>query len=413
MRQGRIFITKKSFVVIWVAFYLLAVLSPQLKVLRGNSDFLDKYTAARLLLSGQSENLYAVEAQKSMQSQILLSLNSDLKFAGGLLLFSHPPFVALMYAAVGWLSYAQAFLVWNLLSSVCFVTGVAQLVRHYRIHSSKDLEVLGLACLMYLPVFATLLQGQNTSVAFLCLVLAFRSFKGRKDFHGGLLLSLVLMKFQILPVSLLVLLLKKRWLALLGFLVGGVCLGAVSLFVVGPTGLLDYLKLLREMSGWVGVYGVNPIGANCLRGQMYLLFPSSMPNIRLVMTLFFNTLFVTIALICWRGNWDPESRGFDLKFALLIVVGLLVAPQINFHDLAFLLIPGVMLFHVADFELEQPLVRWVLFAVGFPLQILSFMILPIVPIQLNVVGLILLTSVLFNTIRSGRMNELSQELSGS
>jgi hypothetical protein len=103
-----------------------------------------------------------------------------------------------------------------------------------------------------------------------------------------------------------------------------------------------------------------------------------------------------------EGNWNSESRGFDLKFALLIVVGLLVAPQINFHDLVFLLIPGVMLFHVADFELEQPSVRWILFAVGFPLQILSFMILPIVPIQLNVVGLVVLTSVLFSAIRAKR-----------
>jgi hypothetical protein len=57
VQQERIFITKKGFVVIWATSYLLALLSPQLKILRGNSDFFDKHTAARLLLSGQGEDL--------------------------------------------------------------------------------------------------------------------------------------------------------------------------------------------------------------------------------------------------------------------------------------------------------------------------------------------------------------------
>lgn len=377
----------------------MALLSPQLNILRGNCDFLAKYTAARMLVSGRGENLYHFETQTEVQSQILLSLNSDVKFAGGLLLFSHPPFVSVMYLAVAWLSYVQAFLAWNVLSGACLVTGIARLVRHYQIQSPADLEALVLSCLFFMPVPATLLQGQSTSVAFLCLVLAFLNLKRGREFRGGLWLSLVLMKFQLLPLLLLILAVKRRAMALLGFTAGGLCLAAVSLLVVGPQGLLGYLTLLGQMSGWVDLYGVNPIGANCLRGQMYLLFYPAMPSLALVLTLLFNMIFVTLALVCWKGHWKPESSDFDLKFALMVVAGLLIAPQINFHDLMFLLLPGVILFRFADLELGRLPVRWILFTVGFPLQILSFMALPIVPIQLNVVGLIVVTAMLFHSIR--------------
>lgn len=400
MKENQFSLRSRAYVLIWAAFYIMALFSPQLRVLKGNSDFLAEYTAAQLLLSGQSRQLYDIEIQRQAQREILSLLNSDVEFGGGLLLFSHPPFAALLYVAVAWLSYAPAFLVWNLASILCFVTGVAKLVRHYRIQSSTDLERLGLAGLMYLPVSATLLQGQNTSVAFLCLVLAFLSFKRSNEFRAGLWLSLVLMKFQILPVLLLTLLVKGRGRALLGFLAGGSCLGLGSLLVVGPAGVLGYLQLLGKMSRWVGVYGVNPIGANCFRGQMYLLFYNAMPDMALVTTLLFNTVFVTIALLPWRGAWKAERDCFDLKFALQIVVGLLVAPQINFHDLAFLLFPGVTLSHLSVRDLQHLSTRWIVFIVGFPLQILSFMSLSIVPIQFNVVGLIILTVVLFSAVRS-------------
>ena len=148
-------------------FYLLAVVSPHLRVLKGNSDFLAQYTAGQLLLQGQGEHLYDVKAQNQVQSKVLASLNSDVQFAEGLLLFTHPPFVALSYVPVARLPFVTGFLVWNGISFICFVAGIAQMVRYYRLHEQPDFEVLILLCLFYLPLSATLLQGQNTAVAFL------------------------------------------------------------------------------------------------------------------------------------------------------------------------------------------------------------------------------------------------------
>ena len=391
-----------TFSSIWLAFYLLAVVSPQLRVLKGNSDFLAQYTAGQLLLQGQGEHLYDIKAQKQVQAKVLASLNSDVQFAEGLLLFTHPPFVALSYAPVARLPFVTGFLIWNVISLICFVAGIAQLVRYYRLHEQPDFEVLTFLCLLYLPVSATLLQGQNTAMAFLFLVLSFLNFKRGSELTAGLWLSLVLVKFQLLPVMLLILLLKRRWQALLGFCAGGLVLALISLGIVGWEGLWRYLKLLSEMPEWVNRYGLNPLGAHSIRGQMFLLFHNTLPRIIPSMTILLNVVLVIALFRCWKGEWNTQNEFFDVKFALLIILGLLVAPHVNFHDLAFLLLPGLVVFHHTAKEgvLMDSCLRSTLFVVGFPLQVLSFIALPIVPIQFNVIGLIALTAVLVHTIRS-------------
>ena len=212
---------------------------------------------------------------------------------------------------------------------------------------------------------------------------------------AGIWLSLVLVKFQLLPVTLLVLLLKRRWRALLGFCAGGFVLTLISLGVVGWAGLWSYLKLLREMPTWVNRYGLNPLGAHSIRGQMFLLFHNTLPGLVPSMTILLNVVLVIVLFRCWKGEWNTQSEFFDVKFALLIIVGLLVAPHVNFHDLSFLLLPGLVVFHHTAREgvLKDSRLRSTLFVVGFPFQVLAFLVIAILPIQINVIGLLMLGGV--------------------
>jgi Glycosyltransferase family 87 len=289
---------------------LLVLLSPQLKVLKGNSDFLAQFTAGQLLLQGQGSHLYDLEAQKHTQSKVLASLNSDVRFDGGLLLFSHPPFVALSYVPFASLPFATAYMAWSVFSGICFAAGIAKLISHYRLHEQPDFELLILGCVIYLPIAVTFWQGQNTGVAFLFLVMAFRNFKQASEFRAGVWLSLALVKFQILPVAVLVLLLKRRWRALLAFVAGSLVLLLISLGVVGLKGFWSYLKLLSEMPGWVGRYGVDPLRAHCIRGQMFLFFHNTMPGIIPGMTILLSAVLVMVLVRCWTGKWKPESELF-------------------------------------------------------------------------------------------------------
>ena len=128
---------------------------------------------------------------------------------------------------------------------------------------------------------------------------------------------------------------------------------------------------------------------------MFLLFHDTLPGIISGMTILLNGVLVIVLFRCWKGEWNTQSEFFDLKFALLIIVGLLVAPHVNFHDLAFLLLPGLVVFHHTAREgvLKDSRMRSTLFVVGFPLQVLAFLVLAILPIQINVIGLLVLSGV--------------------
>jgi len=402
-----------AFAVVWLVFCVLTLLSPQLRVLRGNSDFLAQYTAGRLLLNHQGSSLYQFDLQEQVQRDVLASLDSDVQFHGGLLPFIHPPFVAWLYLPTAWLPYAAALLLWNVFSFACFATGIVKLVRYYRLCEQPDLERLIALCLVFVPVVATLLQGQNTFVAFLFLVLAFLELKQGFEFRSGIWLSLVLVKFQLLPVPLLMLLLKRRWKALFGFLAGSSVLLLVSLYVVRLEGCWSYLKLLGEMPGWVDRYGINPLKAHCIRGQMFLLFYNRLPGVIPGLTGLLSISVVMLVLRCWKGKWNPGSPLFDLKFALLVIAGLLVAPHVNFHDLALLLLPGLIIFHHTRRGglLQQSRLRLMLLVVGFPLQLLAFVSSPTVPLQINVIGLSVLGGMVLSALRPGRVSEVGSLVS--
>jgi len=372
------------------------VLSPAIKVLKGNSDFLAEYTAGLLLLQGLGSQVYDLEVQKQVQEQVLASLNSDVRFADGLLLFSHPPFVAVSYVPFASLPYVAAYVAWSALSGFCFTVGLAQLIRHYGLRRQRDFELIVLACLLCLPLAVTLWQGQTTGIAFLFLAIAFLNLKKGFDFRAGLYLSLALVKFQLLPATLLILFLKRRWQALLGFSAGGLALLFLSWSVVSLEGLSDYLKLLYELPAWVGRYGVNPIGAHCIRGQMFLLLYDRLPGMVSMLTFLADAALICVLLRCWKGDWRPESELFDLRFALLVVVGLLVAPLVNFHDLALLLLPGLIIFHYTRAG-SAPAHRWLrltFLVVSYPLQLLTFIAPVNFPLQNNVIGLLILVGVI-------------------
>lgn len=238
-------------------------------------------------------------------------------------------------APVVWLPYPIALLASSVLGLGFFAAGIGCLVQFFRLQSEPDFERLVLFCLGFLPLLATLLQGQLTSVVFLFLTLAFIDLKRARDFRAGIWLALSLAKFKTIPVFLFILLLKKRWKAFLGFLVVGWSLALISLLVVGLQGCWTYFKLLSERPTWVDLYGLNPVDAQCIRGQMFQLFHLGWPSLVVPLTILFDAILVILLLRFWRGEWNPNSHLFDVRFAVMIIAAVLVAPHVNFHDLAF------------------------------------------------------------------------------
>src|SRR3974377_505358 len=114
-------------------------------------------------------------------------------------------------------------------------------------------------------------------------------------------------------------------------------------------------------------------------------------------------LLLILVLKTWKGNWDASETTFDLKFALVMIVSLLISPHLNFHDLSLLLIPGFLTYAAAikgNFTN-----RWhrflapTLFVVAYPGILLTLILSSLLPVQVSVWGLMVWLAVLVKNIR--------------
>jgi len=358
------------------------------KIAWGQTDFISYYTAAGMMQDRMGSALYDLNRQSLYQDGILRSLGSPFRFQDGLLAYNHPPFEIAWYLPLARLSYLPAYIVWVAVSFACFVAGVWLLARSPGQHWTAAVLPM-LASLAFFPVFIALLQGQDSATLFLFWVLAYRKMRQSRDVWAGVWLSLMLQKFQILIPTLFILVLKKRGKILAGFLGGSVLLLGVSLALVGFSGLESYLRLLAEMSGWIERKGIYPSQMHNLRGQFYALFYQRSPLLANGLTAAASVAMLALLWTAWKGEWEVNEPRFGLKFSLLVTISVLVSPHLNFHDLAVLLLPGLILNRVWGVE-DRRATRWqrvVLWLVAFPVMLTTLMIFAHVPIQLSVWGI--------------------------
>ncbi len=387
------------------------ILDDENHVLKGNSDFLDCYTAGQIVRAGEAHLLYDIPIQSSYQRRILNALNSSVTFAGGVLLYTHPPFAALLYVPFAKLTYARAFLLWNLFSLLCLFA-VSYLL--FRILSPRPMFSLSsriLAVLAFMPLFIVFTQGQNTFLALFFLVLYVVLVKRSKDLAAGLSLSMVLLKFQILPLFLALALIKRRWRIFLGFLAGSAFLFFLTLPVFGIDGWLQYVKLLSDMPTFVNQYGFSAASSFSMRGQIYAVLFTIQPEAAMLVTGFSAVALAWAALAAWNGPWGPTGCAFDMQVAVTVIAAILISPLINFHDLSFLLLPAVLVYHSARTQqagaLRRRLMLWSVPAVLYVLPPLQFLFRPHFPIHPVALGLLVFGLFLFMEIRATRTADTS------
>lgn len=371
------------------------------KVLQGHSDFIAFYTAVQMVRDGEGERLYDLVQQERYQQRVLDGLGGSLaesQSKAELLFFINPPLGLVWFLPLMHFPYLWALLLWDFVSLLCFGAGIAVLCKAYEPLRSLPVGLVALACLAFLPVWITLLQGQITGVMVLLFCLALRDLKEGREHYAGFWVALALTKFQLTPPFLILFLYARRWKALAGFLAGSVAGLLVSLGLVGVLGMKMYADLVVQMSNWVNQKGMNPRAMHCLRGQFNALWYESHPALATAAYVGFCLLFLAGLLHAWKRNWDVQSPVFGLKFALLIVVMILVSPHLNFHDLALLLIPGLLVCGFSTVAREEWRgVRRLACAVvlaGYPLMMATLIVSNHVPLQLSVWALAMVASTL-------------------
>ncbi|MGH9502967.1 MAG: glycosyltransferase family 87 protein [Terriglobales bacterium] len=305
------------------------------EIVTGYPDFTIFYTAGKCVIERCGPQLYDLETQLKIQREFA----SEVKDRDNPLPFNHPPFEALLFAPLARLPYVTAYIVWAGIN-ILLILGFWNLLRPFLTSLQHFLPAFPLlAMFAFFPVSMALLQGQD-SVLLLCLYgLAFSALAKGRAFVAGLCLGLALFKFQLVLPFVLVLLLRRQWRVVAGFMSTAFVLFLVSAAVVGWSGLMAYPGFVLSLNRSAPQAGIYPRDMPNLRG----LVAGSLHLTGVPATLLITAL--SIALLVLVAHWwrEPRGRRFELGFSLCVTVTTITSYHLLVHDLSLLILPILLL----------------------------------------------------------------------
>jgi hypothetical protein len=231
---------------------------------------------------------------------------------------------------------------WTALGVSFFVASMLWLGRDYPWVTSW-LPTIGLLSLSFFPVIEGLMAGSNQMLSLLLLTAVFLSLKHGYDGPAGLFLGLLSFKPQLVVTTLVVLVFKFRWKALVGFGVVALIWLLSSAFLVGGQSLIHYVKIMPDLTRLSFAEGF----PYYLQGSLYALFmiPLGPDLMTLSMTLAVLSSLAVIGVLLrmWTGPWRPQSGDFDIRFAATLIATALTSQHFLLHDFTITILAAVLL----------------------------------------------------------------------
>ncbi len=325
-------------------------------IVHGHSDFRQLYTAGYMLRTGYRHSLYDYDAQIAFQNSVVGPEAIALPF-------NHLAYEALLFVPFSALPYRVAFFAF-LLTNLLLLWVSYKLLRPQLGRLASIFKWLPAVMLIsFLPVGATLMQGQD-SIVLLALIagMTYCVVRG-KDLAAGVLLGLGCFKFQlVVPIAVLFLAGRTRRLPA-GFAISAVLTATISLWIVGFSQFTQYSHSLLSMSAKSTAldqfrYGINPIEMPNVRGLVYGLLNSHVSRVWIQVA----TLLVSFALFLAVSSrlWARESVTGIAGLAIAAATAL--SYHLYMHDLSVLAVPILLMSNTFATAESSPIStsRWAL-----------------------------------------------------
>jgi Glycosyltransferase family 87 len=291
-------------------------------------DFSSFYTVGRLILHGQGRDLFTPGVQQAFQHRVF--------GLAGILPFNHLAYEALLAVPFSLFPFSAALWLWRLFSLGLFLLSSAMVADIYalnRLHTA----VLAMG---FLPIAYAIVEGQDSAVLLLLVVLSLALIQRRRPGWAGLVLACALFKpHLVLPLAAF-LLWKKGGRFLAGFCSGAALVLALSTLVTG-------------LRGWQQLFSLWRFGESNA-GHSIGVFAAWMPNLRgLVLDVGLHgaaglaVLGAGSVLLCAASVWFLRNQQSPAAFyPPVIVLTCLISFHLNVHDLSLLMVPIAALFGV-------------------------------------------------------------------
>jgi hypothetical protein len=299
----------------------------------GRTDFSDLYAAAYVVKEGQGHLLYDDAAQIEVKQSLFPEGRTPRTH-------NHLAFEALCLVPLAFLPYPVALIAWLLVNLLLLAWVMHKLESQFpRLRRALGVPLL-VPCLGFYPIGQTIFEGQDSIVILALYVAAFLCLRSNKPYLAGVALACALFKFHLVLPAILLLLVYRERKAVVGFLLGGSAVVALSVLVVGLSGIVQFANnLLTANSALTAstnreLFALNPQAYSNIRGLVYWSLGARASD-----AVLFIIVAVSSALLLIGAGLLRNRIAADLRFPFAIVVTTLVSFHLYYHDAGLMLIP--------------------------------------------------------------------------
>ncbi len=290
------------------------------------TDFVAFYTAGKIILMGQSADLYNLDLAHQIQ-QPLYSAPSD-NFNP----YLNPPFYAWLFVPFALLAYPWSPLLWMGINFI-FLWVSLKLLQVDRLWQVFFLS------LTWQPAFSAISFGQNAFLSLFILSLAYSQWRKGRLWAAGLIAGLLFYKPQLLFGILFLCLLDYRrfWRVIAGCAITIVCLSSLS-FVLMPEATIHYVFYTQKIAAHLMTVEGFPIwNAHAVLAFWLVLMPK-----QLILAQILHGICAILGAGLYYIYWREKRHDLVVVFGAAICLTIWITPYIMLYDWVLLIIPAVL-----------------------------------------------------------------------
>jgi hypothetical protein len=301
------------------------------------ADFGAFYIAGKIFNDYDPASIYDVSLHRRLYHENFpdAPLDEELSYANA-------PFFVVPFIFLSRLPYAWAYLIWLVISLSLYVTGISILWRALQ-HLPREFWLTALLiALSFWPFLVECLAGGQTSAfGFFCLALAI-SCEARNKFWSGAALALCAYKPTLLFLIAPMLLVTGRWITLVGLAAGNLVLAALSFFIAGWQGCINFINrlLFYSSSATTGESGLRSWKYVDINAFMRLLLPHH-AQLRWIITALLVLGVIPFLIAAW-WRLRRESQ-WQLLWALTVSWTPVLNIYMGIYDSTILVLAGLLL----------------------------------------------------------------------
>jgi Glycosyltransferase family 87 len=322
-----------GFLAVMLCYNAFVYLSAWKLIRAGKSDFPIFYSNAQMVREGKASGLYDFAAEYSFTRRVAQAPRPP---------NNHLPYELLLFIPFTYLQYRPALILWAVLS-LAMLAGVAAAMRN--LHGGGwNFSLTLLTILAFYPAWYCLIIGHDSILLLLLFTLSFWVWKRGKDDLAGFVLALGLFRPQLVLPFVFVAFVAGKWKFVRGFLPGAALVVALSTWVVGFHGMVEYARILlsqgtqQSASVLKQQWEVKPGLMTTWRGFLWVSLPTSVPSWLRALLLLSGT-FLGLGWAAKKMRSAKTPVAFDTAFAIAVATILLVSFHSYVNDFSLMILP--------------------------------------------------------------------------